>query len=405
MNTVSPDLVGFSPERLKRVDQTMQRYVDQDKISGILNLVARRGQVVHFAKAGWMDVEARKPMAFDTLFRMYSMTKPVTSVAVMMLYEQGGLLLTDPVSNYIPEFKDAKVFVRETEAGVELADLERPITIHDLLVHTAGLGYDEASDDYVSKQYQEHVAKPYLDNREITLEELVLGIARCPLRFQPGSDWYYGTGHDVLGYLVQVVSGQLFDVFMHEQIFEPLGMADTAFHVPAAKLDRLATNYQPTEGGGIEVANVSETSRFAKPTNCPSGGGGLVSGGWGLVSTITDYYRFCQMLFNKGELDGQRLLGRKTVELMTANHLRDGLYDDGDPARGYGLGFGVLLDVERDRRLGSVGTYGWGGFATTRFRIDPQEELVHIQMTQLINNWSVPVLDAIAVAIYQAIVD
>jgi CubicO group peptidase (beta-lactamase class C family) len=405
MNTVSPGLVGFSPERLKRVDQTMQRYVDQGKISGILNLVARRGQVAHLAKAGWMDVEAQKPMAFDTLFRLYSQTKPVTSVAVMILYEQGGLLLTDPVSNYIPEFKDVKVFVRETESGVELADLERPITIHDLLVHTAGLGYDGEADDYVGKQYQEHVAKPYLDNREITLEELVRGIARCPLRFQPGSDWYYGIGHDVLGYLVQVVSGQLFDVFMQEQIFEPLGMVDTAFHVPASKLDRLATSYQPKEGGGLEIANASETSRFAKPTNCPSGGGGLVSGGWGLVSTITDYYRFCQMLFNKGELDGQRLLGRKTVELMTANHLRDGLYDDGDPARGYGLGFGVLLDIERDRRLGSVGTYGWGGFATTRFRIDPQEELVHLQMSQLINNWSVPVLDAIAVAIYQAIVD
>jgi CubicO group peptidase (beta-lactamase class C family) len=405
VNTVPPERVGFSPERLKRVDQTMQRYVDQGKISGILNLVARRGQVAHLAKAGWMDVESQKPMAFDTLFRLYSMTKPITSVAVMMLYEQGRVLLTDPVSKFIPAFEDVKVFVRETEAGVELADLDRPITIYDLLVHTAGLSYDEESDDYVGRQYQKHVARPYRDNWEIALEELVLGIARCPLRFQPGSDFYYSVATDVLGYLVQVVSDQPFDVFLQEQICEPLGMVDTAFHVPASKLDRLATNYQPKQDGGIEVAHCDETNRFTKPTPCPSCGGGLYSGGWGLVTTIGDWYRFCHMLFNKGELDGQRLLGRKTVELMAANHLRDGLYDDGDPARGYGLGFGVLLDVERDRRLGSVGTYGWGGFGTTRFRIDPQEELVHIQMAQLINNWSVPVLDAIAVAIYQAIVD
>jgi CubicO group peptidase (beta-lactamase class C family) len=405
MNTVSPDLAGFSPQRLERIDRVMHHYVEQGKVSGVLNLVARRGQVVHLAKAGWRDVEAQKPMSFDTLFRMYSMTKPVTSVAVMMLYEQGRFLLTDSVADYIPEFKDVKVFVRETESGVELADLECPITIHDLLIHTAGLSYDGASDHYVDRQYREHVAKPYRDNWEITLAELVRGIARCPLRFQPGSDWTYGTSHDVLGYLVQVVSGQPFDVFLQEHVLGPLGMVDTTFHVPASKLDRLATNYQPTEGGGLEVANVSETNRFVEPTHCPSGGGGLYAGGWGLVSTIGDWYRFCQVLFNKGELDGERLLGRKTVELMTANHLRDGLYDDGDPALGYGLGFGVLLDVERARRLGSVGTYGWGGFGTTRFRIDPQEELVHIQMAQLINNWTVPVLHDIEVAIYQAIVE
>ena len=397
MNTIAPDLVGFSPERLKRVDEVMRRYVDEGKISGIINLVARRGQVVHFAKSGWMDVEAQKEMSFDALFRIYSMTKTVTSAAVMILYEQGHFLLTDPVSKYIPDFEDVKVFVRETERGVELADPERPVTIYDLLVLTAGLSYGDEEDNYVDQQYQKHVWTPYRNKQEITLEELVRGIARCPLRFQPGSDWYYGVDYEVLGYLVQVVSGQPFEVFLQEQVFEPLGMADTAFDVPPSKLDRFAINYRPKEGGGIEIAPELDTCRVGGPTRCPQGGGGL-------ITTIGDWYRFCQMLFNKGELDGERLLGRKTVELMTANHWRDGMYD-GTPARGFGLGVGVRLDVERDRRLGSVGTYGWGGFATTRFRIDPQEALVHIQMAQLSYNRVVPILDEIEVAIYQAILD
>jgi CubicO group peptidase (beta-lactamase class C family) len=326
------------------------------------------------------------------------MTKPITSVAVMMLFEEGRFSLGDPVSKFIPAFEHVKVFVRETETGIELANLERPITIHDLLTHSAGLSYGFEPDTYVDKQYQKHVWKPYGNNWQITLEELVHGIARCPLRFQPGSDWFYSMATDVLGYLVQVVSGQPFDAFLQERILAPLGMVDTAFDVPASKLDRFATNYRPKEGGGLEILDVPETSRFAKPTRCPAGG-------MGMVSTIADYYRFGHMLFNKGELDGERLLGRKTVELMSSNHLRDGIYRDGNPAWGFGLGFGVVLDVERTQSLGSVGTYGWGGAATTRFGIDPQEELVTVQMTQLIENTSVPVLDDIAVAIYQAIVD
>ncbi|MBN1583284.1 MAG: beta-lactamase family protein [Anaerolineae bacterium] len=378
MNTVSPNLVGFSPERLERIDAVMQRYVDEGKISGIINLVARRGQVAHFAKSGWMDVEAQTPMAFDTLFRVYSMTKTVTSAAVMILYEQGRFLLTDPVSKYIPAFEGVKVFVRETEAGVELAAPERPVTIYDLLVLTAGLSYEDDTDHYIDRQYKKHVWTPYRNNLDITLDELVEGIARCPLRFQPGSDWYYGVDYEVLGYLVEVVSGQPFEAFLQEAIFEPLGMADTAFGVQASRQDRLAVEYRPTKDGGIEIAPELDTCRVGPPTRCPQGGGGL-------ITTIGDWYRFCQMLFNKGELDGERRLGRKTVELLTANHWRDGMCD-GTPARGWGFGVGVKVDVERDRRLGSVGTYGFGGWAATRFRIDPQEELVHIQMAQLSYN-------------------
>ncbi len=396
MNTVSPESVGFSFERLKRVDQVMQKYVDQGKLPGVLSLVARRGQVVHLSKVGWMNVEAQKPIAFDTLFRIYSMTKPLTSVAVMMLYEEGRFFLSDPVAKYIPEFEDLKVFVRETETGVELANLQRPITIHHLLTHTGGLSYGFDSNDYVDKQIQKHVWRRHDADPDITLEEFVRRIAMCPLRTQPGAEFFYSLSIDVLGYLVQVVSGQPFDVFLQERILGPLGMVDTAFAVPESKFDRFAVNYTPDkEKKGLAVFDAPETSRFAKPTRCPAGG-------MGLVSTLGDYYRFTQMLYNKGELDGQRLLGRKTVELMTRNHLRDGVYRDGNPALGYGLGFGVTLDAEQT--LGSVGAYGWGGAATTLFAIDPQEELVHIEMTQLQPYESV-LLDEMQVAIYQAIVD
>ncbi len=399
MNTVSPESVGLSSARLKRVDQVMQKYVDQGKLPGVLSLVARRGQVAHLSKAGWMDVEAQKPIAFDTLFRIYSMTKPLTSVAVMMLYEEGHFFLSDPVAKYIPEFEDAKVFVRKTETGVELDNLKRPLTIHHLLTHTGGLSYGFDENDYVDKQIQNRVWRRHYDDPDITLEEFVHRIAMCPLRTQPGAEFYYSLSIDVLGYLVQVVSGQPFDAFLQERILGPLGMVDTAFDVPEGKLDRFAVNYQPDkEKKGLAVLDAPETSRYAKPTRCPAGG-------MGLVSTLGDYYRFAQMLYNKGELDGQRLLGRKTVELMTSNHLRDGVYRDGNPALGFGLGFGVILDAERTQTLDSVGAYGWGGAATTRFGIDPQEELVHIEMTQLMNNDSVPVLDEMQVAIYQAIVD
>jgi CubicO group peptidase (beta-lactamase class C family) len=399
MDTVSPESVGLSSARLKRIDQVMQKYVDQGKLPGVLSLVARRGQVAHLSKAGWMDVEAQKPIAFDTLFRIYSMTKPLTSVAVMMLFEEGRLFLGDPVSKYIPDFEDVKVFVRKTETGVELANLQRPITIHHLLTHTGGLSYGFDENDYVDRQIQKRVWRRHNEDHDITLEEFVHRIATCPLRTQPGTEFYYSLSVDVLGYLVQVVSGQPFDAFLQERILGPLGMVDTAFDVPESKLDRFAVNYQPDkEKKGLAVLDAPETSRYAKPTRCPAGG-------MGLLSTLGDYYRFAQMLYNKGELDGQRLLGRKTVELMTSNHLRDGVYRDGNPALGFGLGFGVILDAERTQTLDSTGAYGWGGAATTRFSIDPQEELVHIEMTQLMNNDSVPVLDEMQVAIYQAIVD
>jgi CubicO group peptidase (beta-lactamase class C family) len=361
-------------------------------------LVARRGEVVYHKALGLMDVESKKPMALDTLLRMYSMTKPITSVAVMMLFEEGRLHLTDPVSKFIPEFEDLKVFVRETETGIELANLERAITVHDLLTHTSGLAYGIAPETYVDRQFQKHVWRVYFEDHETTLGEMIENICRCPLLFQPGQKWSYSVATDVLGYLVQIVSGQPFDAFLQERILDPLGMQDTAFHVPPEKLNRFATNYQPGEQGGLEVLDEPETSRYAQPTRCPAGG-------MGSVSTIADYYRFAHMLANGGVLGGERLLGRKTVERMATNHLRDGIYRDGNPALGFGLGFGVTIDGPRTKKLESTGKYGWGGAATTRFFIDPQEDLVYVAGTQLMNNPDRPIMDDIETAIYQAIED
>jgi CubicO group peptidase (beta-lactamase class C family) len=398
LNTATPEAAGFSSARLIRVDQAMQRYVDEGTLAGIVTAVARRGRLVHMEKYGLMDVEAGKPMQLDTIFRIYSMTKPITSVAVMMLYEEGRFFLSDPVSKFIPAFEDVKVFVRKTETGLDLADLERPITIRDLLTHTSGLtyGFEEAS--YVDEQYRKHIWQHVEQKSGATLEEVVLSVARIPLVHQPGSAWTYGVSTDVLGYLVQVVSGMPFDQFLKERVTGPLGMVDTDFWVPEPKIERFATNYVPGDDGGLRVFDEPQTSQFAKPTTFPSGGGGM-------VSTASDYLRFAQMLLNKGELDGVHLLGRKTVELMTMNHLPPELHPLEDKAAGFGLGGAVVLDVARTQHVGSVGTWSWGGAASTRFWIDYQEELVGVLMVQLMHNDRYPAGTEFQVAVYQALVD
>jgi CubicO group peptidase (beta-lactamase class C family) len=398
MDTVTPEAVGFSSARLLRVDQAMQRYVDKGKLAGIVTAVTRRGKLVHEEKYGMMDVEADKPMQLDTIFRIYSMTKPITSVAVMMLYEEGRFFLSDPVHKYIPAFEDVKVFVQKTETGLELADLERPITIRDLLTHTSGLSYGFEEDSYVDEQYRKHVWGPSEEKPETTLEEWILAVAHLPLVHQPGSAWTYSMSTDVLGYLVQVVSGMPFDQFLKERITEPLGMVDTDFWVPEAKIERFATNYGPDDDGGLKVIDEPKTSQFAKPTAHPSGGGGM-------VSTASDYVRFAQMLLNKGELNGVRLLGRKTVELMTMDHLPSGVHLWDDKAVGFGLGGRVMLDVAQAQNVGSAGNWGWGGAAGTRFWIDYQEELIGVLMIQFMPGDHYPVGTDLQVAAYQALVD
>jgi CubicO group peptidase (beta-lactamase class C family) len=382
--------------RLERINHRMQRYVDEGKLAGILSMVSRHGQIVHMSTCGMMDIEAQKPMQFDTLFRIYSMSKPITSVAVMMLYEEGLFHLDDPVCRFISAFEHSQVYLQTTPAGVELADAERAITIRDLLTHTAGLSYG-FEQGYVDELYQKRVRKALEQRPETRLGDMVSAIATIPLVHQPGSAWHYSMATDVLGYLVEVVSGMPFETFLQERVFDPLGMVDTGFDVPASKIGRFAATYGPAEDGGLKLVDAPRTSRFARPTCHPSGGGGL-------LSTAADYGRFAQMLLNKGELEGVRLLGRKTVEWMTMDHLPEGLSLE-DGARGFGLGVSVLKHTARSQVLGSAGSYGWGGAANTHFRIDPREDLIYLLMLQFMPSGTYPVVNDFTTAVYQALVD
>jgi CubicO group peptidase (beta-lactamase class C family) len=398
LKTSTPEKVGVSSARLSRIGPVMQRYVDESKLAGILTLIARRGRIVHLEKVGMMDIEANKPMQFDTIFRIYSMTKPITSVAVMMLYEEGCFQLGDPISRFIPDFQDVKVFAGETESGLELTEAEREITIWDLLTHTSGLSYGGAEDSPVDALYRKQIWERLEQKPETTLEDLVNTLTTLPLVHQPGAGWTYSMATDVLGYLVQVVSGMPFDEFLKGRIFEPLGMVDTDFYVPPEKIDRFAANYGPAEDGGLKVIDRPSSSQYAKPTTHPSGGGGL-------VSTAADYIRFAQMLLNRGEYDSLRLLGRKTIEFMTTNHLADGLHPFEDQAYGFGLGFDVRTSVARSQIMGSVGSFGWGGAANTNFWVDPQEELIGLLMLQFMPSGHYPVTPDFRVLTYQAIID
>jgi len=397
MDITRPETVGLSSSRLARIGQAMQKYVDSEKLAGTLTLVARHGKIAHFQPLGVMDVKAGTPMAHDTLFRIYSMSKPITSVAVMMLYEEGHFLLTDPIQEFIPAFADVRVLEHiGTEA--QLVPPQRAITIRDLLTHTAGLGYG-LGEDYIDGLYKKQVWGTMERNPEATLGEMIETVAGLPLAYHPGQGWRYSMATDVLGYLVQVASGTAFDVYLQERIFQPLGMIDTGFYVPPDKIDRFSANYSPGEdGSGLQLIDAPTGSRYTHPGRIPSGGGGL-------ASTATDYVRFAQMLLNGGALDGVRLLSRKSVELMTMNHLRPGVHPFGNPSQGMGLGVGMTIDLAQTQALGSVGRYGWGGAASTNFWIDPQEDLIGIFMTQLMPSGTYPVVDDFRVAVYQAIVD
>jgi CubicO group peptidase (beta-lactamase class C family) len=373
MDTTTPENIGINSARLKRIDTLMQGHIDAKRLPGALTLVARHGKVVHCGCYGMMDIESRKPVQINTIFSMASMTKPITNVAVMMLYEEGHFQLHEPVANFIRELRDLKVYVDDNER----AELERPITIHHLLTHTAGFTYGwPGSTTPVEKMYEE----ANLHDRDTTLKQMIDKLAALPLVCQPGSAWVYGVAPDVLAYLVEVVSGMPFRTFLREKILEPLGMIDTDYFAPGEKLNRFMTLYGP----GLSV--------FVKPgpdiweATLPS----LTPGGQGLVSTAPDYLRFCQMLLNGGQLDGVRLLGHKTVEFMTINHLPPELLPiQFSPMflRGYGwgLGWAVLTDVAASATAGSAGEYGWYGACRTYFWIDPKEDIIGIVMSHLVD--------------------
>ena len=381
-----PEDVGMSTSRLGRIAPIMQRWVDNGKIPGALTMIAREGKLVHFEKFGTQDVASAKPIEFDTIFRIYSMTKPITSIAVMMLYEEGHFQLGTPVSELIPAFKDMQVY---TENGEDIVDAETEMTVKHLLTHTSGLIYGGDGEHPINQRYRD--ANYYRGDLAYMAQEL----GKIPLYCHPGSAWNYGMSTDVLGYLVEVVSGMSFEEFLKTRIFNPLGMNDTAFSVPDGKADRYMTLYEPAEDGGIQVIE-----------NAPVSSGPLSffhSGGAGLQSTAADYLRFCQVLLNDGELDGERLLGRKTVELIRINHISDDWQPLERTGCGFGLGFAVVTDVAETHSLGSLGTYSWGGLASTTFWIDPVEELIGILMTQLIGDS--PFHAQFRVLTYQSIVD
>ena len=381
-----PEDVGMSTSRLERITPVMQGWVDDGKIPCALTMIAREGRLVHFEKFGTQDVASTKPVGFDTIFRIYSMTKPITSIAVMMLYEEGHFQLGTPVSELIPAFKDMQVY---TEGGAAIVDAENEMTVKHLLTHTSGLIYGGEGDHPIHQRYRD--ANYYRGDLAYMAQEL----GKIPLLHNPGAAWNYGMSTDVLGYLVEVVSGMPFEEYLKTHIFNPLGMNDTAFSVPEEKADRYATLYEPSEDGGIQVIE-----------NAPVSSGPLSffhSGGAGLQSTAADYLRFCQMLLNDGELDGVRLLGRKTVELIRMNHISDDWQPLERAGCGFGLGFAVVTDVAETQGPGSLGTYSWGGLASTTFWIDPVEELIGILMTQLIGDS--PFHAQFRVLTYQAITD
>lgn len=362
-----PADVGLCPERTQRLMDVLRREVESGRLPGAVAMVARRGQIALFAAVGQQDPATGAPMQTDSIFRIYSMTKPVVSVAVMMLVERGLLLLSDPVGQWLPEFASQQV---ATANGLE--PVRNPATVQDLLRHTAGLTYEFMGDSAVQRQY----ARAKIASRERSNAEFSHTLAAMPLQFQPGSVWAYSRATDVLGRLVEVVSDQHLGVFLQAEIFGPLGMVDTGFAVPPEQHHRIAEPFAHDPDGGVPM-------KVLEPRQAPA----MEGGGGGLMSTAMDYTRFLQCLRNRGELNGVRLLGPHTVDFMTADHL-GGIPADGTllpPGHGFGLGFAVRTHLGLSPEPGSVGLYYWGGIAGTTFFVDPALDMVAMLMVQAPN--------------------
>jgi len=404
---------GISQERLQTLDRFLQtRYIDAGKIPGALTVVYRRGELAHLSTLGTADVERGLPVREDTIYRIYSMTKPITSVAFMQLVEQGLVALDDPVHRHIPEWKDLGVYQAGLMETFRTTPPERPMLIVDLLRHTSGLTYGFQQSTNVDAAYRK-LGIGELE-RHGTLDEMVQKLSGVPLDFSPGAAWNYSVSTDVIGYLVGKISGMGFDEYLRTRIFEPLGMVDTDFYVHSGKESRFAACYASGALGPAAAAQTParmflldnpEKSAYLQPP-------AMLSGGGGLVSTASDYLLFCRMLLNGGTLDGVQILSPKTIELMTLNHLPDGkdlpalsrsLFSEATfNGIGFGLGFSVILDVAKVMTPASVGNYSWGGAASTYFWIDPTEELICIFMTQLLPSTTYPIRRELATLVYSA---
>ena len=421
---VVPEAVGMSSERLGRLDQVLESFVEEGRIPGYQLLVARGGHVVHESVHGSLDLESHRVLRPDTIYRIYSMSKVITGVATMIAYERGSFLLNDPVSKYLPALADLEVMEWAEDGSTQVVPAEREITILDLLRHTSGFSYHFIAPPPLGAHYAENSLTPGLrplpvetslgspeTDETATLEEMVERLGTLPLIMQPGSAWHYGINMDVLGRLIEVSSGQAFPDFLQEHVFEPLGMEDSGFFVPEDQIDRFAALYGATPEGGMRLLDPPYTSRYREPPAMPGGGGGM-------VATAHDYMRFALMLLGGGELDGARLLGPRTIDLMMTNHLSP--VDFGPrPLRftagsdyangGLGVGFGLTGSVITEAALTglpiSQGSFGWGGAASTFFWVDPHEDVAVVFMTQLLPSNSYPIRAHLMKGVNAAIID
>ncbi len=391
-----PDQLGFSPERLNRIDAVMQRYVDDGKLAGLTIAIARDGKVAYLHSAGMADIAASHPMAADTIARFYSMSKPITVAAAMMLVEEGRLRLDDDLADYLPEFRGVRVYAgQDPDGGMRTEAPARPIRIRDLMIHTSGLSYPDYEGE-VSRRYKDQDI--FAPGR--SLAEFSTMIAALPLARQPGAEFHYGASIDILGRVIEVVSGMPFGVFLKQRLFDPLGMADTAFTVPAGKTGRFAEDYELTPQGTLKIgADPLLRSRFRAGARLESGGGGL-------VSTVGDYLRFCQMLLTGGVLDGHRLLAPKTVDLIMSGQLppeKRAFLAGLMPGYNAALGGAVLEDLGASELPGSVGEYTWAGAAGTWFFIDRKEQIVAVLVTQMMTFGVLPLRQDLKTLTYQAL--
>jgi CubicO group peptidase (beta-lactamase class C family) len=389
-----PEKMGLNSKVLNQINPVMQKYIDDKKLSGMITMVARHGEIVNFESYGFRN--KNKPMQLNTIFRIASMTKPITSVAIMILYDEGRFQLDDPVAKYIPEFNNLKVLSSIDKNGIHVVDQLRLMTIRDLLTHTSGLASGGENTPVDSMYRAANLSGG-------TLKDMIKKLANIPLLYQPGTRWNYSRSTDVLAYLVEVISGNPFDVFLKERIFIPLKMKDTEFYVPKEKIKRVAAVYTLARSGGIKSFN-PDRGNISKQVKFLSGNGGL-------YSTATDYMIFSQLLLNKGVYDSVRLLKKNTVELMTSNQTsnvimpNDNFFGPLLSGMGYGLGFAVLKENNPSNSIGSAGSYWWAGSANTYFYIDPQKDLILIFMTQFVPNFYYPVCKEFRELVYNSIVE
>ena len=393
-----PEGLGMSSERLGRLDTVLNSYVEKDQIAGQVLLVLRNGRIVHSLANGKRDIGTGEPMTEDTIFRIASQTKAIVSTGIMILHERGQLDISHPLSRYIPEWENVQVAVPDENGSYDLEPAERPITLRHLLTHTGGMSYGTgpASKEWEDANFQGW----YFANKTETIGESIARMASLPLDAHPGTAWIYGYNTDILGAVIEKASGMDLNNFLQQEIFEPLDMSDSHFYLPESKRDRLAVVYQPKQGGGIEAIPAIDGMR--SQGMYIDGPRISHSGGAGLLSTAKDYARFLQMTLNGGELDDKRILSRKTIELMTTNHLGELPFRSG---QGFGLGFSIVTDLGERGTLGSVGEYGWGGAYHSTYWVDPLENLVVVYLTQIIPATGLDDYAKLRSGIYQAIID